>query len=372
MNLDIVIILEDGRMAGPQAYVLDLIKNRDAKTNMLLLIPKKDNAEFRYRLDEASVNYLEVGMHRPQRSASGLISFLIKFPLDVFKLVALLKQRPNCIVYSAGGSWQIKGILAARIAKVPSVWQMNDTKVPRLVEYIYRLICRLPAGYVYVSEATKNYYENLCKPWALSYVIPSPVDVNKFTLTKKLKKNRLIKVGTVCSVNPIKNLEYFIDIAAEINKITTDSKFEFEIIGPVPRSQRKYYKKLMKQIRENDLDCVKFIGAQRDVPKKLAELDIYICTSHNEASPIAVWEAMLAGLQIVSTDVGDVSDHLRSSGSGVIIPFRDARSAAELVLKLQENSSNYTSEQNQWNYAALHFSASKCADLHNELFNELK
>ena len=131
-------------MAGPQSYVLDMMKSVDLKTEMLLVLPKEDNAEFRYRLDEASMNYLEVSMRRPQRSLRGLISFIINLPFDIFKLVAIIKKQSDCIVYCAGGSWQIKGILAAKIARVPSVWQMNDTHAPKLVSHIYRLMCGLP------------------------------------------------------------------------------------------------------------------------------------------------------------------------------------------------------------------------------------
>ena len=358
-------------MAGPQSYVLDMMKSVDLKTEMLLVLPKEDNAEFRYRLDEASMNYLEVSMRRPQRSLRGLISFIINLPFDIFKLVAIIKKQSDCIVYCAGVMAN-KGILAAKIARVPSVWQMNDTHAPKLVSHIYRLMCGLPTGYVYVSHATKNYYENLCQPVATKYIIPSPINIEKFKSTSKLSKERAIKVGTVCSVNPVKNLEYFIEISAELDRITPALNFEFEVIGPIPKTQEKYYKKLLNKMREENLGCLKFIGAQRDIPRKLAELDIYICTSYNEASPIAVWEAMAAGLKILSTNVGDVAVHLRNSGSGMIIPFGDPKKAAELLLKLYDNRSNYTNKRNQLQYVAEHFCAKKCADMHEELFNDIK
>ena len=43
-----------------------------------------------------------------------------------------------------------------------------------------------------------------------------------------------------------------------------------------------------------------------DLEKEIIIIDIYICTSNNEASPLSVWEAMSMEKAIISTDVGDV------------------------------------------------------------------
>jgi glycosyltransferase involved in cell wall biosynthesis len=51
---------------------------------------------------------------------------------------------------------------------------------------------------------------------------------------------------------------------------------------------------------------VSFRGFVRDVPAFLRELDLFCLPSRHEALPLALLEAMAAGLPCVATDVGDV------------------------------------------------------------------
>jgi glycosyltransferase involved in cell wall biosynthesis len=51
-----------------------------------------------------------------------------------------------------------------------------------------------------------------------------------------------------------------------------------------------------------------FHGAIGDVPAFLQSLDIFVLSSVNEGLPIAILEAMAAGLPIVSTRVGGVQE----------------------------------------------------------------
>ena len=56
-----------------------------------------------------------------------------------------------------------------------------------------------------------------------------------------------------------------------------------------------------------------------DVENYLADSDIYVASSHFEGLPISMLEAMSAGLPIVSTDVGGVSDIVKDGINGVLI-----------------------------------------------------
>ena len=375
----VIIILEDGRMAGPQSYVLELMNALNNECDVSVILPIQDNQEFCDRLRVAALQYHEISLIRPHRSIIGLIKYIGFYAFDVFKLLKIIKSKPNCIVYAAGGSWQTKGIIAAKIAKVPCVWQLNDTSVPIFIRILFWAMCNLPDGYVYVSDATKRYYSNIRKPYKPHTVIPSPINMKKYMKAniesvkeKHSRRKEVIKIGTVCSVNPVKNLEYFIQIAAEVNKAANWADFEFYIIGPVPATQLAYYKKLVA-VAELYNQKVTFLGQKRYIPKVLNELDIYLCTSHNEASPIAVWEAMAAGLKIISTDVGDVGVHLKHSEAGALIPFDNAKKSAEILLdfcfyqKKFKNSKSLGCE-----YILNNFDADSNAAKHLRFFNEIR
>lgn len=62
----------------------------------------------------------------------------------------------------------------------------------------------------------------------------------------------------------------------------------------------------------------RLIGARDDVPRLLAASDLYASTSRREGLPLAVLEAMAAGLPVVATPVGDLPRIL--DGLGVLVP----------------------------------------------------
>tara|TARA_A100001015_G_scaffold310169_1_gene411009 strand:- start:474 stop:941 length:468 start_codon:yes stop_codon:yes gene_type:complete len=85
------------------------------------------------------------------------------------------------------------------------------------------------------------------------------------------------------------------------------------------KTQNKYLNGLKSLIRKNSLTNIKFYDFKQDIRQFLNNIDIYLCTSNFEISPIAVWEAMIIKKPEVSNDVGDVSRHIKSNINGIII-----------------------------------------------------
>ena len=61
---------------------------------------------------------------------------------------------------------------------------------------------------------------------------------------------------------------------------------------------------------------ISFLGWRSDIPKLIAASDIAILTSDNEAVPLTLIEASMAGVPLVSTNVGSVSDVLVNDLNG--------------------------------------------------------
>lgn len=87
-----------------------------------------------------------------------------------------------------------------------------------------------------------------------------------------------------------------------------------------------------RQLAENlGLRQIEFLGERADVPELLAEADVFVLASLSESLPVSVIEAMRAGLPVVATDVGGMSELIRDGSSGYLVKRGDA---AELCDRL--------------------------------------
>jgi glycosyltransferase involved in cell wall biosynthesis len=78
---------------------------------------------------------------------------------------------------------------------------------------------------------------------------------------------------------------------------------------------------------------VTFLGWRSDIPKLIAASDIAVLTSDNEAVPLTLIEASMAGVPLVSTNVGSVSDVLVNDLNGYLVDSEPA-AVADALQKL--------------------------------------
>ena len=76
---------------------------------------------------------------------------------------------------------------------------------------------------------------------------------------------------------------------------------------------------------------VRFLGWRRDLATIYGATDVFVLTSRNEGTPVALIEAMASGTPGVSTDVGGVKDVIDSPEVGLLAPFGDADGLAAHV-----------------------------------------
>ena len=137
---------------------------------------------------------------------------------------------------------------------------------------------------------------------------------------------------------------------------TSVSDLTFIVSGRPLSSQVLYYQKLKALVSKLKINNIHFIGFSNNVPSLLKSVDIYICASVTEGSPISVWEAMSMGIPVVTTDVGDVKEYIKDGISGFVVPVKNvgllSNRVNKLILseKLREICSN-----NSRNIAVKHF-----------------
>ena len=85
---------------------------------------------------------------------------------------------------------------------------------------------------------------------------------------------------------------------------------------------------------------VKFTGylSSKEIVQVLNSSDIFTLPSYSEGFPLVILEAMAAGLPIVSTSVGAISEIVKNGENGFIIKPRDHIALAEKITYLAKNS----------------------------------
>src|SRR5262249_12490082 len=77
---------------------------------------------------------------------------------------------------------------------------------------------------------------------------------------------------------------------------------------------------------------VRFCGERRDVGNWLRAANVFVLSSTSEGLPIAMLEAMAAGLPAIVTEVGALPELVALSGAGTIVPARDVPELARAIV----------------------------------------
>ena len=94
---------------------------------------------------------------------------------------------------------------------------------------------------------------------------------------------------------------------------------------------------IIRQVDNSRLSqSVILIGERTDVPQLLASSDVFASSSHREGLPLAVLEAMMAGLPVVATSVGDIPNVV-TSDTGVLVPPHQPEQLAAALEDLLKN-----------------------------------
>jgi len=338
--LKVLNITEEGRGGGPLKRIEDVahtLLNQDVETTVLF--PNKNAEEFRAALMQKSVPYIETSLHRLTKDKIPLLMYVLTFIPEILKLIRIIKKN-NFDIVLCNSSWQIKGVLASRFTKAKSIWIQNDSYQASSVKKLFNFVSKRADAFVFVSNLTKEFYASinpkiLDKPFV---IIQSPVDTNKFSPKVDKQESEYIKeeginVLSVGYINHNKGFDTLIRAIHEVNKKIKE-KINFYIAGPAFDSQQEYYNMLLHLQKELNVNNLKFLGMRKDIPFLLNSMELYVCSSDFEASPISVWEAMASKLAVVSTDVGDVEDIFMQYKCGLVVPSKSPKKLAEGILQI--------------------------------------
>ncbi len=258
----------------------------------------------------------------------------------VGRLKQLMKEQAiDAVVTVGAGDKMFWGRLAARYARVPVVLSaLHSTGWPDGVGRLNRMLTRITDGFIAVAESHGRFlveYEKF--PPEKVFVIPNGVDTERFRFCVRRRQewrqqlginDRTPAVGIVAALRPEKNHEMFLRAARAVRQVRRDAVFVVAGDGPCRHDLEKLSTDL------GLLDSVRFVGSISDTPGLLSAIDVFALTSHNEASPVSILEAMACGRPVVAPQVGSISDSVQDGRTGYLIPKGDTQAAAERWLEL--------------------------------------
>jgi glycosyltransferase involved in cell wall biosynthesis len=135
-------------------------------------------------------------------------------------------------------------------------------------------------------------------------------------------------LGTVANFTPKKD---HLGVLAALDSLRRDVEDVTLLLigtGPLEASLRA-------EVRRRGLDRhVRFLGMRDDVLELLPALDLFVLGSRFEGLPIALLEAMAAGVPCVATRVGGVHEAVQDGQQGVLVPPGDPAALAAAALGL--------------------------------------
>mgnify|MGYP000067515015 FL=1 len=135
--LKVANIIEDGRIAGPQMRMTMIASSLKTKINTKILMPKKDSKEFQKICKKLKVSYFLLPLTNLNKNWIALINYILLFPYEVVSLSRFFKKKQFDIIHLSGGSWQYKGLIAAKIANIKVIWHINDTHITLPLKLIF-------------------------------------------------------------------------------------------------------------------------------------------------------------------------------------------------------------------------------------------
>ena len=258
---------------------------------------------------------------------------LSKNPLSFYKIINLFKilqKISPSIVHTWMYHSDLLGGLIAHILGVPKViWCVRHSdfskKTVKISTYLIMRLCALisnkvPHEIIYCSKNASYIHQNFGYNKTKTTIIPNGFDLKKFcpsTENRFKLRNELcispntILIGQVGRFHPQKNHLGFLKAACQIS--SKFSNVNFLLVGKDVSSNNKL---LTTYIEENNLcSVVHLLGLRHDVSYIMSALDILVSPStHGEAFPNVIGEAMSCGVPCIVTDVGDSAEIIGTTG----------------------------------------------------------
>lgn len=308
-------------VGGPAVLVADLIRNFDSQiVDSILVTGYCDNNEFDY-LDEVATDLKAIRLPGLGRSISPLKDLNAFFLL----LREIRKFKPDVIhthTAKAGVLGRVAGLVAAPRAKRVHTFHGHllhgyfGSGKTQIVIFIEKLLALSTARLVAIGNSVKRDLLEVGVGNASKFEVIFP-GLQSFQVRPKMKARQLLGLEPdtkyfvfVGRLTQIKRPDRLLDIARFLKLNYPDTHILIAGAGELLAT--------IKGKSDSEGLPMTFLGWRNDIDLILSAADIAILCSDNEGIPLTLIQAAQAGLPIISTDVGSVSDIVSHGVNGLL------------------------------------------------------
>lgn len=364
---------------GPHNQALRLLAplSKRGWETVVLLPDEPGNA--RTRLEDGGVPVVTTKMDRLRAKPSLRLQwrFVTGLVPAVRRIRAVIRaEKINAVMI--GGLVNPHAAIAARLEGVPVVWQLLDTRTPRIVVRVMTpIVKRLADAILVTGREVARLHSGIEDLDSRLFTFFPPVDVEEFKPAPARRasaradleiEDSSLVVGNVSNVNPQKDQLTFVRAAGLLNKRNRELKFV--ILGATYPEHSGYLDRLHREAEIVGLrvgtDLV-FRDPGAEVARFASALDLFLLTSEprSEGIPTVVEEAMSLGIPVVTTDVGAVREAVIDGKTGFVVPARDHAAIADATQRLiDDNPLRQQFSANARARAEAEFDAEICANVH--------
>lgn len=345
MPKKVLFVITKSNWGGAQRYVYDLATNLP-KENWEIKIALGGNGLFKEKLETEKIETITIP--HLQRD----INFL-KELLSFFSLIKIFnKEKPNIIHLNSSKIGGI-GAVAALIHKLWTKnyelktiftvhgWAFNEARdfKQKIAIYLSQWITSVLSDNIIVLSR-HDYRQALGMPLIKRekfYLIPLGIPKNQMEYLSKQnaqtkllgKKENSLLIGTIVEFTKNKGLDFLLDAFKNLYS----QNLKLVIVGDGEEKER-----IDKRIEDENLkDKITTCGFVPHAAKYVKGFDVFVLPSLKEGLPYTILEAMNAGVPVVASSVGGISDLIEHEKGGFLTIPANTNSLAEALKKLLSN-----------------------------------
>lgn len=197
--------------------------------------------------------------------------------------------------------------------------------------FLERILTVLTSKIIAVSHGEKDEIleSRICTSKKI-VVVENGVEIPESKIHPEIVKNDLLRIVSFTRFDYQKNSEMLIDIAESLKSKLKDRNFIIEVFGDGDRKAAIEKKAEESKVSEN----IKFYGAITNPREYLLKAHCYLSTSRWEGLPLALLEAMAAGLPVIASEVVGNRDIVKDSINGFLYDLNNPGEAADDITRL--------------------------------------